>query len=505
MWLAKLKLTIALVLALGVCGAGTAWTWPPAQDPAPAPPAAKTAPQEDAAKKARARSQEILRDALKEFNAANNDPAALPYRLLKDMAVLQARLGDRAAAIKMFGQARDLIEALPGESGRHSEWNRLAQSLARAGETDEALALVRRIPDGKLPNARLGGLEYRELMLQNIATALARERREKDALRVAGLLKAEEKKSLQRAAVLQEVALAHARAGDFAAALRVADRINRPAARVAALTGLVYFNLSYVEYPYEPGVALLQAEAGDKAQARQTLARAAELAAQVPEKEGKAQAWTALACTQARLGEIAAACKTAPGITHAEGKLIALAALARAQGRAGRVKDALAAVATLPSAAAKIHVLTHLGAGQAQAGDRKGARETFGRATALIGALEEGDRTLHLHNLASAQAVAGDYAGATETTGGSQDATVAKVNIVHARAEAGDFAGARQMAAQFTDSDWWRGKLWRGIAKEQARRGGEKAALEWIGRLDSPLARSNALLGVAEGLVQGKK
>jgi hypothetical protein len=41
-----------------------------------------------------------------------------------------------------------------------------------------------------------------------------------------------------------------------------------------------------------------------------------------------------------------------------------------------------------------------------------------------------------------------------------------------------------------------------GDAKLEAERGESKAALEWIGRLDSHFARANALMGIAEGIMR---
>jgi RNA polymerase sigma factor (sigma-70 family) len=494
MWLAKLKLTVALALTLGMVGAGTAWTWQPAQDPTPPPAGKAAAPQkEDAVKKARARSQELLRDALKEFNAVGDDASGLRHCVLADMAVLQARLGDRPAALKLFEQARDLV-ATQAEQGQSGEWRVLATAEAKAGEMETAVATARRIPAGE---------KLRDYTLQEVATELAKARREKDALRVAGRVEDAGIKGWLPSMLLEQVTLAHAKAGDFPQALRVVERMKEPASQVTALAGVVYYNLWNTAYPNEPGVALLQAKAGDKAGARKTLRRAAELAAAVAEDSGKDRALTELACTQARMGDVAAARKTAAGITKTEGKAIAAATIARAQIKAGQVQEALAVVDKQPDEATKVFLLVQVGAGQAKAGDRKGARESFRRAHLLLGQMDAINRGVHPHNLAYAQAEAGDYKEAEETAEAFvPDGGLAKFNIAYARAEAGDFEGALKMAGQLQDSDWWKGNLLRWIGRVQTQRGREKAALEWIGRLDLPLARANALLGVAEGLVE---
>jgi RNA polymerase sigma factor (sigma-70 family) len=497
MWLTKLKLTVALVLTLGTLGAGTAWTWQVEQDTAP-PPAGKTAaPQEDAAKKARARSKEILRDALKELNNVMDDGRGLRHRVLADMAALQAQLGDRTASRKLFEEARDLVAALTEENQRDGEWRMLATAEAKAGEADEAIATARRIP---------GGQKMRAYTLQEVGTELAKARREKDALRVAALVEDAEIKGWLPGMLLEHVALAHAKAGDFAQAMRVVERMKEPSCQVSALAGVVYLNLWNTAYPNEPGVALLRAEAGDKAGARKTLRRAADLAGTVSEEQAKHRALTAVACAQARLGDIAAARKTLEAIGGENCQAIAQATIGRALVGAGQVKEALALADRQPTKLMRMFVLMHVGAGQTKAGDRKSARETLRRVHLLLGQMDAQERGGQPHNLASAQAEAGDYQGAIETAEAFlAEGSLAKVNVAFTRAEAGDFAGALEMAGQMPESDWWKGNLLRGIGKLQAQRGREKAALEWIVRLNSPLERANALLGVAEGLVEAKK
>jgi tetratricopeptide (TPR) repeat protein len=273
---------------------------------------------------------------------------------------------------------------------------------------------------------------------------------------------------------------------------------------VNVLAGVVYFNLWNNPYPNELGVAQYQAQAGDKAGARKTLDRAAELAATVTDQLGKSRALTAVAVAQARLGDFDAARKTAEQITRPEGKLIAWATVARTLAEAGKGKEALAVADRQPDAQAKLFVLIHAGSGQVKAGDRKGARESFRRAQTLLAELPDNERNGQTHNLASAQAEAGDYEAAVETAATLPEGSIALVNVAYTRAEAGDYAGALKMTGQMAASDWWQGNLYRGIAKVQTQRGREKAALEWVGRLDA-LARANALLGVAEGLVERKK
>src|SRR5262249_42747100 len=152
----------------------------------------------------------------------------------------------------------------------------LAGSAARAGEVKEAIAAARRIPKGN---------KYRDTAFQAVVSALARKRREKEALRVAAMGEDKEWKSWIGQKVLEDLALADAGAGNIPEALRVVERMKDPSSRVTALLGRFYLNMNY-DYAVDPGkvgIALLQAKAGDKALARKTLKRAADLIASMPE------------------------------------------------------------------------------------------------------------------------------------------------------------------------------------------------------------------------------
>jgi RNA polymerase sigma factor (sigma-70 family) len=514
MCLSRLKVAFALVLMTSALAGGFGVLRSPgsasvralASEPLPAEKAPAKKPSGNAPdKKALAASQAALREALKEFAAAEDEPRGMRHRLLGDMAVLQARLGDLAAARKLFKQTGDLIADFEG-GGRSGEWRLLATAQAKVNEVDDALATVRRIPAGD---------QYRDISFQEAATALAKNRREKDALRVGDLIENEKTRAWVRPMLLEQLALAHARAGEVPQALRLLDRIEKPADKVSVLAGVVYMNLSFTDTPHEPGIALLQFEAGKKDEARKSLQRAAKLAATITEKPPRNRALAAVACAQVRMGDLAGARKTAAGISDKPAKpmavaalarTIALAAIARAQGKAGQAKEARAEADRLPDSSMRAYVLLHLGAGQATAGDQKGARESFRRARDLLDKMPEDEASSHAHNLVSAQGEAGDYEGAKATAAAFlREDSLGVVNIAFSRSKAGDYAGALEMANELKDSQWWKGNLLREIARLQTLRGGEKAARVWIGRLESPLDRANALLGVAEALAKVKR
>jgi RNA polymerase sigma factor (sigma-70 family) len=506
MWLSQLKIMLGLALLLAAVAGGIgalrspvpgfaratgSGAAPAAKPPADKPP--EPAPEPAMDEKTLARIRATLHEASKEF-AATEDDGSLRHRLLGDMGVLQARLGDRAGARRLFRQAGDLVAAFD-ERRRSNEWRMLARAQAKAGEADDAIVTVRRIPAGD---------QFRDISFAEASTELAKGGREKDAFRLCDLVEGEKTKAWSRRMVLVRLALAHARSGDMRRALRVLDRIEDPASKVDVLIGVVISTLTFVESPHEPGIALIHFQAGNKGEAGKSLRRA-EIAATVTTNPAKDRALAAVACAQARMGDLDAARKSAASVTDEKMKPMALAAIARAQGKAGLIKQALAEIDKVPDQGMRAHILIHLGAGRASGGDKKGAAESFRRARGLIEKLPKEGRGHPTHNLASAQGEAGDYEGARETAASLPEGSLGGINIAFAQAKAGDFPGALKAAVGMKDSSWSKGELLRAIARQQTLREGEKAARAWIGVLGSPLARANALLGVAEALAKAEK
>ena len=141
------------------------------------------------------------------------------------------------------------------------------------GQVEEAIAAALHIPKGN---------QDRDTAFQEVARALAGRRQEKEAFRVAGMVEGEEMKSWIGPSLLDDLALAYAAAGKIPEALRVVERMKDPSSQVAALLGRGPFSMNWAECPRQPGVVLVQAKAGDKALARKTLERAAELVASMP-------------------------------------------------------------------------------------------------------------------------------------------------------------------------------------------------------------------------------
>jgi RNA polymerase sigma factor (sigma-70 family) len=504
----RLTFAALALLAVGVGGAGLAGRGESADKtaagqtaaPAAVAPRPAEAPKPAARAPARDTARELLKEALKEISDAEGQHR---NRALAEIAVLQTRLGDREAARETFRKARALVEEL-GDEAKVWEVRELARAFARAGEAGEAEALANAIPVS-VANFRGKDGGFRDMVLQECATALAEARYGEDALRLADAIADKAAHAWVRPMVLTKLALAQAKAGQIRKALRTADAIKDTQARVQALAGYVYSNPTFSERPDEPGVALRQAEAGDPAGARQTLEKTAALARGLDEGKGRGPALAAVASAWARLGDLAKARDLVKAVNAGQWRDISLATLARAQAAAGRAKAAARTVEQIPDPGRRVEGLCQLGMGLARAGDRKAADAALQQAYGEVLGLPEQERELHMHLVASARAIAGDYADALKLVKLRLplNATVTYSNIAYEQAKAGHFKEALKTANDHLGgNDFWYGNTVQGIARLQAERDGVAAALAWARRLTWARARGQALLGTAEGLVE---
>jgi RNA polymerase sigma factor (sigma-70 family) len=477
---------VALVLA----GAGVAWLAPAVKGP-PVGGAVQAAPPPKFDKNSRReRILKVLGEALEELRASGptDDRQTLRHRLFLDMAVIEAKLGRREASRKLFKEADALIAAIQDDFRTH-ELRMLANALAKAGDKDEAIATARRIPPED---------QFHNTSLQEAAEQLAKLRQEKDALEVMGLVTDPKIRRWIRWSVFKELAFAHARAGDLAEALRVAERLE-PAAKVSALAGVVWGNRWYRDYLDVPGIAVIQAEAGDGKAARKTLEKAMALVGTITDKNDREFPVAGLACAWARLGDLAEARKLADSLSNKNWKVIARAALVTGLVKAGKVEVAVAEAAKQIEQADRAHLFLHVGVARAAVKDVKGAVESFAAAHAILEADQQA-RNEEAHNLVTARAMAGDDEGAAKSAEAFlPHSDFGLSNRVYAKAKRGDFAGALKLAEQ--RKDWRQGELLRVVAWVQTRAGQEKAVRAWIAKLDSSWLRANALFGVAEGLM----
>jgi RNA polymerase sigma factor (sigma-70 family) len=504
MTLAKLKMPALVVLVAGLIGAGLGLRSPAAPVAAPVAAAGGAlAPVPEPKPRPGPPAAELAKQAA-ELTAPLPDDLR-KSRLLSRLAVARARLGDRDGALQSFAQAAGVVERMPGGAGNSQEleWRELAKAQAEAGLVADALKSAEKV----LTPGQAG---LHAATLQEVAGRLARSRRFADALRVAAKVPGE-----QRQTALWDVALGQAAAGDFAAALQTADQISEPSVRIRVLVG--------PEYPFfASSVALAQARAGDRPAALKTLGRAIELAKAIDAEPARSVAWSSVAQTQARLGELDDARRsvervTAGGFPHAD-RAAAETAIAVAEAERNRWDVARRTVEALKAPAERARALVRLADVRAKAGDKPAARDLYREALKEVDSIRSGEdpateRWGLRHLIAMEQAAHGftDDAKATVVTNrqaeGERSEALTVSSVASYQAQAGDFAGALKTAEEIGEDPgrgipWWRAETVRDVAGQQTRAGKEADALKWVAAEEQPYLKAAGLVGVLEGRVK---
>jgi tetratricopeptide (TPR) repeat protein len=237
----------------------------------------------------------VLQEAL-DAMLAGKWVTAQPGQLV-EIAVLQARAGDTVSARKTLTRAKDAIESLPDRNpNRAMAWSTLAKGWAEAGEVEELRGVIAALPE---PGRNYGGsLElYRNNVILQSATALARTGKGKDALELAKDITGASA-SADRSRLLRFVALYHAGFGNLKEAYRVLDQLPDASLKIETLAGVIWGlrrnnneppQPQTLDVPSESGIALILHRAGDHVGARQCLKRALELAGGIKETEAQAR------------------------------------------------------------------------------------------------------------------------------------------------------------------------------------------------------------------------
>jgi hypothetical protein len=253
-----------------------------------------------------------------------------------------------------------------------------------------------------------------------------------------------------RDSAYQDIAEAQAEAGDIAGAK----------ATVARIAEKQYKNSAY------EGIARAQVKIGDKRGALETIATAKESARGTRwNYDGhRAGFYMSIAYVQARTGDIAGA-KTTAGQSDYFFKPLAYCYIAKEQIRLGDRSGALTTIALAKESAVGVgkyepRVYAHIAVAQSKAGDKNGMFKTIelaGKAAAGLGMDEKDERLWAYAAIAEAQSLAGDKNGALKTKKmiesdldklwKKDNRSSAYVTIADAQAEAGNKGGALQTIA----------------------------------------------------------
>jgi RNA polymerase sigma factor (sigma-70 family) len=289
MLLNKLK-GVAAVLALAAVVTAPALGW--LRQPARAGDEAATVTVDGPKEKADADPKALLERALKEagaVKAASDEELWAKVALLRHLAVTQAHVGDKAGAAKTLVLARETAEAIKDEFRRVTSVGDVAELQAMTGDTEAALKTVESIKVEEKGGSRWVPAEYRGRVQAAIARNQLRAGDFAAALRTAEKGTSETTKE----ELLEQIGLAQAKAKDFAAAAKTAAALKYPGGRAHVLTA----------------VARGQAGAGDRAAALKTLGELRRLGEDTPKEHAPVQGYlyAQAASAQAELGDAAAA------------------------------------------------------------------------------------------------------------------------------------------------------------------------------------------------------
>ncbi len=415
----------------------------------------------------------------------------------RQIAVAQARGGDRAEAGKLLDKVLQATAAF-----KNVHLIRVDALIATA----EAQAHIGDVPGALKTAVSVGNLRGKAEAFRNIALVQTKGGDLKGALDTADTI-ADEKIKAQ---TLRGIAAARAEAGDREGALQTAAGIRDPYLKAAALRK----------------IAVAPAILKDRAAALDILKQALDSAGAIQGETEKADALGGITMAFLAAGDVNGAFRTSALIASAfAGKPLpevaattrseVLRAIAIAQAQAGDSQRAFQTVGTIAVPYMQASALAEIAVIQAERGDRIAAGATLRRALQVAAAIREfSAKAPALLGVAQAQAKTGDRAAAVKTFRQARQTvrvsdderykTDALLDLAMVQSGAGDFSGAVETADGIQDI-YARAHAWRVVASAQGGRGNREQVLSWLARDGAPAKKAYALLGVAEGLLQGKR
>lgn len=267
-------------------------------------------------------------------------------------------------------------------------------------------------------------------------------------------------------------------------------------------------------------IASAQGEAGDSAGARESFSVSIRTATVIPDESARGNAYSEIAYAQVRLGNVDDALQTAAQIddtSTSKAQAETYRHIANSQMKVGDVAGARSTLSLARESDAGIKdpdlrcwSYSETAAGQAEAGDAIGAGETLVLAKQAARAIEDvKDRWWRSRNLALLQVKAGDMAGAREllvesaqaVQGNSDACRDLWINIVELQLDMDDVAGAMQIAAGFKDMDQ-KSDAYQLIAKVQVKTGDIAGARDTLSSASQCSEGYNCILvGIAQAQI----
>ncbi len=404
----------------------------------------------------------------------------------KIRALLELAQQSRGEAIQpIWNKALDLAMQMKDEYSRSKAVEVVVRARIKADQIDEALATI---------TDRLKG-DGQYYLLWVVADAVASSDRPV-ASRVMDRLsqlamKAEFDRPSKKIKVFQRIAEAQARLGDY-------DGAYRSAGAPHPVNDIQNGRATQARINVMASVAAAQIQAKHLDAAKDTVLAAMEIIAPLPDEDAEAYFPLArLGELQAEAGDLVAASRTADALSLSWSKVPIFAKIAVAYARDGRREDAQKMIRRGFDAAARSpnDTLWRLSS-QADA-------DGFGRDLDPMYPVN--------HVLAKAQAEIGDLDGAFKTVGDMNTSAFASFSryqtidqIVSGRLDAGDVAGALRAVDLIPRSDTMfqdeKAGLLERVARYQAEKGNAAAILDWVGKQPTPRGKLQLLRGLADGI-----
>jgi len=434
------------------------------------------------------------------FDAALDTASLIADEYLKtgawrQIAVAQARAGDRAAAGKLLDKVLQTVAAF-----KNVHLIRVEALIATA----EAQAHIGDVPGALKTAVSVGNLRGKAEALRNISLVQVKGGDLKGALETADTI-ADEKIKAQ---ALRGIAAARAEAGDRDGALQTAAGIRDPYLKAGAFRK----------------IAVAPAILKDRAAALEVLKQALDIAGTVQNEHEKADALGGITMAFLAAGDVPGAFKTTALIENvfagtplpevaATTKSEVLRAIAIAQARAGDNQRALQTAGTIATPYMQASALAEIAAVQAERGDQLAAGATLRKALQVAAVIQDfAAKAPALLGVAQAYARVGDRAAAVKVFRQARQAvrvsdderyrTNALLDLAMVQSGAGDFSGAVETADGMQDV-YAKAHAWRVIATAQDAH--REQVLSWLAKDGAPVKKAYALLGLAEGLLQTKR
>ncbi len=321
-------------------------------------------------------------------------------------------------------------------------------------------------------------------LLADLSAAQARAGDIPGALRTAGAIRGQAEE-----APFRKIAVSLAQAGDFRRAIDIAKGMSESYLKALSLTE----------------IALAQAKGGHRGPALATCRLAYECTAPLRDQSDRDTILRHIVSAQAEAGSITGALRTVARIEKAHERDNGIDAIAMAYARAGEAKRALRTAMRVRDLEDRTGVIGGIAVVLARAGNHISAETAFGRVRLICRRLRDAaSKASCFHDLAWDLADARYFRealGSASTIAQPEERTSALCLVAVAQANAGEIQWALETLAPLADDEYKASALGY-IAVARAKAGNVRAALEWARGKNPPLARSKALLKLAEGLLE---